>query len=365
MDALVMIAAFWVSCLPVWAVDFGACSDQTSESAEAVRRLAAEFESAQRSAFDIALNAKTEAERKAADRAMADRRRYAQRFLELVSATTDEAAAVDALVWVVRYGFRTPESDEAVQKIAEENCAFLSENLGLGAGQILKCIAETHPQSATRWEAECGLARQQMEIASLVADLRAVASLPPESKQCAVPGLAAACVFGGETRLFAVDSKALVNEIEHRLKRIANRVNDVNNPGIIYFHLTMDTPILSQYHAATEALLRRAAGGHPDLRFRAGARRSLATYLAGIADVSRTIDSNRAYWVDRVGEDRVMQIRNLGRDRLLNESSALADELSNENQAAGRIPDKKVEALRKANVRPGGDPPRPQRVSPP
>jgi hypothetical protein len=473
MGAFVLILALWVSCLPASNVDLGAESCQTSESAEAIRRLLGEFESAQRSALDSARKARTAAERQAADRTMPDRRTYAQRFLESVSATIDEAAAVDALVWVVRHGIRTPEGDEAVQKIADrylrsdriatlchalggrgpqgesllkrivdqnpspgirgraclalafaaslqlrqvtrtqenlsanrpelaearqhvlqirkaesaalaseiehwlrqvidkfpgvlleqdimESCAFLSENLGPAAGRILKCIAETHSQSATRWEAECGLAVQQMEVMSLVADLRSVAALPPESKQCAGPALAAACVFGGETRLCAVDSMVLVREIEQRLQRIADRVNDIDNPGIFYFHLIMDSPTLSQYHAGTEALLRRAAGGHPDLRFRAGARRSLAIYLAGIADLNRTIDSNRAYWIDRLGEDRVTQIRSLNRDRLLDESLALAEALSNENRAAGRDADKKLEELRKAIVRPGGDPARP------
>jgi hypothetical protein len=473
MGAFVLIVAFWVSCLPASNVDLGAESCQTSESAEAIRRLLGEFESAQRSALDSARKSRTAAERQAADRAMPDRRTYAQRFLELVSATIDEAAAVDALVWVIRHGLRTPEGDEAVQKIADRNlqsdriatlchalggrgpqgesllkrifdqnpspgirgracpalafagslqlrqvtrtqenlpanrpelaearqhvlqirkaesaalaseiedwlrqvidkfpgvlleqdimesCAFLSENLGPAAGRILKCIAETHPQPAARWEAECGLAVQQMEVMSLVADLRSVAALPPESKQCAGPALAAACVFGGETRLCAVDSMVLVREIEQRLQRIADRVNDIDNPGIFYFHLIMDSPTLSQYHAGTEALLRRAAGGHPDLRFRAGARRSLAIYLAGIADLNRTIDSDRDYWIDRLGEDRVTQIRNLNRDRLLDESLALAEALSNENRAAGRDADKKLEELRKAIVRPGGDPARP------
>jgi hypothetical protein len=462
--------------LPAWDSDSGADSHQTSESAEAVRWLSDEFESARRSAFDIAQNAKTAAERKAADRAMPDRRKYGHRFLDLVTKSNDEAATVDALVWVVRHGLRTPEGDEAVQKIADrylqsdriatlchalggrgpqgesllkrifdqnpspgirgraclalafagslqlrqvtrtqenlpanrpelaearqqvlqirkaesaelaseiehwlrqgidkfpgvlleqdimENCAFLSENLGPAAGRILKCIAEAHPQSATRWEAECGLAVQQMEVMSLVADLQSVAALPPESRQCAGPALAAACVFGGETRLRAVDSMVLVRETEQRLQRIADRVNEVDNPGIFYFHLIMDSPTLSQYHADIEALLRRAVGGHPDLRFRAGARRSLAIYLAGIADLNRTIDSNRAYWIDRLGEDRVTQIRSLNRDRLMDESLALAEALSDENRAAGRDADKKLEELRKAIVRPGGGPARPDRV---
>jgi hypothetical protein len=467
MDSLVIILTFWIAWSPAWNDDLRAASHQNSETAEAVRRLEAEFESAQRSAFDIARNAKTETEKKAAMRAMPDRRKYAQRFLVLVSKTIDEVATVDAMVWVVRNGFRTSEGDEAVRKISDhyirsdriaavchalgargpegegllkrifdenpnagirgraclalafarslqlrgeirnqgslpqelpegveareliiqkrkvkttalaaeiehrlrevldefpgvlleqditDNFGLLAENLGSTAGQILRRIAETHPQSATRWEAECARALQQMEIASLVADLRSVAALPPGSKQRACPELAAACVFGGESRLNAVDSRALVREIEQRLQRIADRVKDVNNPGSSCFHLIVDSPTLSQYHAGTETLLRCVAEGHPSWRLRASARRSLAIYLAGIADLSRTIDSDRARWVVRLGEDRVEQIRRLNPDRLIHESSALAEEISQENQEAGRIPDMKIEGLRKASAHRG------------
>ena len=434
MDSLVKILTFWIAWSPAWSDDLRTASDQTSETAEAVRRLEAEFESAQRSTFDIDRKAKTEAERKAAMRAIPDRRKYAQRFLVLVSKSIDEVATVDALVWVVRNGFRTPEGDEAVRKIADhytrsdriaavchalgargpegegvlkrifdenpnpgvrgraclalafarslqlrgeirdlgslpqklpdgvdaraliiqkrkvkttalaaevgrwlrqvldefpgvlieqditDNFGLLTENLGPTAGQILRRIAEAHPESATRWEAECGLALQQMEIASLVADLRSVAALPPGSKQCAGPELAAACVFGGESRLNAVDSRALVREIEQRLQRIADRVKDVNNPGSSYFHLIVDSPTLAQYHAGTETLLRRVAEGHPSWRLRASAATSsLAIYLAGIADLSRTIDSGSHRWVVRLGEDRVEQIRCLSPDRVIQE----------------------------------------------
>jgi hypothetical protein len=481
MHAFMIPVAFWLSWLPAWSGDLRADCHQTSESAEAVRRLSAEFESARRSAFDLEREAKTEAEREAANRAMPDRRKYARRMLDLVSKTSDEATAVDASVWVVRNGFvrngvRTPEGDEAVLKIADhylrsdriapvchtlgargpegesllkrifeenpnpgirgraclalafarsrqlreesrtqenlppnrpewvaakelvlqkrkfkftamaaeiehwlrqvldefpgvlleqditDNFGLLTENLGPTAGQILLRIAETHPQSETRWDAECGLASQQMRIASLVAELRSVADVSPGSKKCNVPGLAAACVSGGETRLNAVDSKALVREIERRLQRIADHANDVTKPGICYFHLIMDSTTLLQYYAGTETLLRCVAERHPMSRSRAGARRSLAIYLAGLADLSRTIDSDRAYWVDRLGEDRVEQIRRFNPDRLMQESSALAEELSRENQGAGRIPDPKIEELRKANIRRGSVPAHPDRV---
>ena len=97
--------------MPAWNDDLQAASHQASGSAQAVRQLSAEFQSAQRSAFDLARKAKTEAERKEADRTMPDRRKYAQRFLLLASETIDEANAVDAPLWVVRNGNRTPEGD--------------------------------------------------------------------------------------------------------------------------------------------------------------------------------------------------------------------------------------------------------------
>ena len=243
-----------------------------------------------------------------------------------------------------------------------DNFGLLAENLGSTAGQILQRIAETHPQSATRWEAECGLALQQMEILSLVADLRSVAALPPESKQCAGPQLALPASSAESLDSSAVDSRALVREIEQRLQRIANRVNDVNNPGSS-FHLIMDSPTLSQYHAGTETLLRRVAEGHPSWRLRASWRRSLAIYLAGLAGLTRTIDSDRARWVVRLGEDRVEQIRRLDPDRLIHESRALAEEISQENQEAGRIPDMKIEELRKASPHRGVN--RPARIESP
>ena len=199
---------------------------------------------------------------------------------------------------------------------------FLGENLGPASEQILRRIVGTHPRSEIRWEAGCALVIHQMGIASLVAGLRSVAALPLEAKHCAGPGLEAASVFGGETRLNAVDSTALVREIEERLGRIADRVNDVKKPGLCFFHLIVDTPTLFRYHAGTELLLRRVAEGHPDRRLREGVRCALTSYLAGITALSRTIDADRSYWVDRLGEERVEQISRLNADHTRKKSTA-------------------------------------------
>jgi len=458
---IMIIIALWVSSFSLLVGQSQGSTGQPSQTPAEVRRLAAEFESARRSAFDRFESARTEAQRTAANQALPDPRKYAQRFLDLARNSNEEEDAVDALVWVVRNGFGTSEGDEAVRKLAdhslgsdrigsvchalgargprgkavlqrifEENAApgirgraclalafarsfelrdglrsqasprqvrpdsakaiedeiqkrkskstalaaeieqwlrsvldqfpqilfepdvsdnfgLLSENLGPAAGQILRRIADAHPQMETRLEAECALALQQMATVSLVAELQSVAAQPPDSKKCVGPALAAACIFGGEERLSAVDAKALVCEIEQRLQRIAHRVNTVKQPGICYFHLIMDTSTFSRYHAGTETLLRRVADGHPNSRFRAGARRALAIYLAGIADPSRTIEPDRIQWVNRLGNDRVEQIRHLNLDRVMQESRALAEEVAHENHEAGRNLDPKIEALRR------------------
>jgi hypothetical protein len=49
--------------------------------------------------------------------------------------------------------------------------SLLTEAHGPTAGQVLCRIAEAHSQSATRWEAGCGLALQQMEIASWIPEV--------------------------------------------------------------------------------------------------------------------------------------------------------------------------------------------------
>ena len=277
---------------------------------------------------------------------------------ERKSKTTPLAAEIEHWLGRVLEEFPQVLLDEDIAS----DVAFLTQNLGPAAGEIMRRIAESHPQATTRLEAECGLALQQMEIASLVAGLRSVAGLPPEAKHCAGPGLAAACVFGGESRLNTVDSTALVGEIEQRLRRIADRGKEINVTGIFYFHMLIDAPTLLQYHAGTEMLLRREAEGHPGRRLRAVARRSLAIYLAGIADLSRTIDSDRAYWVERLGGDRVDQIRRLDPDRLMSEASALAEEISKENHEAGKVPDAKIEGLRKVSARSRCEPVRQDRL---
>ena len=183
-------------------------------------------------------------------------------------------------------------------------------------------------------------------LASLVADLRSVALLPPGSKRCAGPAMVAATAWGGEARLLAVDPKALVREIEERLQRLAKHATEIREPSPCLSHLIMDSPTLSEYHAGIETLLRRRAEGHPDSRFRAATRRSLALYLSGIAALSTTIDADRAYWVDRLGEERVEQIRRLDHKKVNREAAMLAEDLSRENKDAGRAPDPKIDMLR-------------------
>ena len=244
--------------------------------------------------------------------------------------------------------------DVLLEPDVSEYWGLLSENLGPAAGEILQRIMEKHPNLERRWDAECALALQRMKLASLVASVKAVAAAAPGAKQCSGPGLAAARVAGGEARLFAIDSAALVSEIEERLQKVTEHAGAIETPGICYFHLIMDTPTLHYYNAGTELLLRRVAADGT-ARSRLGAQRALAMTLAGISDLSRTIETDRGYWIDRLGKDRVEQIRRMDADRLLAEASALAEGLSEEYRKTGKTPDTKIEELRNGKRGVGAD----------
>ena len=79
---------------------------------------------------------------------MPDRRKYAQRFLEMARETNDASVAVDALVWVVQHGARIPEGDEAVRMIADhhlqsDRIAAACHALGREAWQANACSNES------------------------------------------------------------------------------------------------------------------------------------------------------------------------------------------------------------------------------
>src|SRR5262245_15575535 len=115
MNASAMILAFGVCCAPN---DGPPLVPAESRPAESVRRLADEFDPAPHAALEAGRRAKSEAERKAAERARPDRGTYARRFLDLAKDTGDEAVALDALIWVLRHGSGIPEGDEAFRTFA-------------------------------------------------------------------------------------------------------------------------------------------------------------------------------------------------------------------------------------------------------
>ena len=90
------------------------------------------------------------------------------------SKTTDLAADIEK--WLRRLLDEFP--GVLLEQDIMDDVSFLAGNLGPTAGQILRRLAETHPQPETRYDAECGLVLQQMEIAAPIADLRSVADLP-------------------------------------------------------------------------------------------------------------------------------------------------------------------------------------------
>jgi hypothetical protein len=216
---------------------------------------------------------------------------------------------------------------------------------GPAAYQALSRIAESHPNAATRFQAECAILYEKMELAELLALYRRRAAAPPRKDAPFVGGLEDAEVPGGAAQLNAIDSEALAREIEERLRKLADRANGVSLSGPVFFHVPMDGPTRRQFHAGMETLLRRMADGHHDPRTRTAARRWLALYLDGIVKVKGELDDN--YWTTRLGAARVAQIGQMDQERLDDEVSELAEQVAAEIKQAGDPPDPKIEALRK------------------
>jgi hypothetical protein len=459
MNALVTMPALWVAIFVSWVANPSEGSDRSQSPAESFRRLSADFDSAQRAGFDAARRARTEEERSAAIRLMADARDFAPRFIELARRSDNEAVAVDCLVWVVRHAFRTPEDEEAVRRIAERHIRsnriagacqplgargpegeqllrrilevnpharvkgasclglafarslllgdvrryralapdqraeligvlgpdsverlakadpatlaqeiedwltrvlddypralldveildclpFLLNNLGPAAGRILRRVVEAHPEKRTRWEAECALVSQQMKLASRLAE----ALSPAPGAGNADRDLEIASIPGGMARLKAVDPGSLVREIEQRLQWLTAHALEVTEPANAFYRLVIDTPTERAWYAGTERLLRRVAESHPNRPFRSVARRCLAIYLADLARMRSLVESNRGYWVTRLGEDRVKQFTQLDAQRLSREAEELADQLDREFKDGAAVPDPKIDDLRR------------------
>ena len=153
--------------LPAGQDDPPAGVDGARVPGEAVRRLSAEFNSAQCAAVEAARSAKTETERVTAKQAIPDRRQYAKRFLELSRNAKDEATVVPALVWVVQHGVGTPEADEAVRQIGQHHvrsewidgaCALALGSFGDDGERLLRRIVEENPHPRIRGRACLGLA---------------------------------------------------------------------------------------------------------------------------------------------------------------------------------------------------------------
>jgi hypothetical protein len=187
------------------------------------------------------------------------------------------------------------------------------------------------------------MAGQQMKLAALVAEAR---TAPPEPTGTTL-ALDIACVPGGVERLKAVEPVSLVSFIEDRLQWIAGHANEVAEPADAFYRLVVDVPTLRAFHAGTEALLRRVAEAHPDRPFRAVARRCLAIYLADLAHTPLLAESRRAYWVTRLGQDRVKQLARLEPKRLTQEAEQLADQLDKEFRDGAPVPDPRIEELRR------------------
>jgi hypothetical protein len=154
---------------------------------------------------------------------------YVPRMMELAESAPDDPAAVDALVWVVRFGGQTNEADRAIEHLARDHAqdpkvAQLgvrpTDSISPAAERLLRVIAEKSPDRAAQAQATFALARllnNQAEFVRLV-------------KQNNASAVRLTQLYGPERTevLRAKDPDALARQAESLFKAVAEKFSDVS-----------------------------------------------------------------------------------------------------------------------------------------
>ena len=125
----------------------------------------------------VYLKATTDDERRKAVESRPDAKKYVARMMELAESAPDDPAAVDALVWVVRFGGQTKEADRAIERLARDHAqdpkvtqigGTPANSMSPAAERLLRAIAEKSPDRAVQKRAAFALARLLNNEADLV-----------------------------------------------------------------------------------------------------------------------------------------------------------------------------------------------------
>ena len=141
-----------------------------------------ECEKASQAFLEELQKAKTDDERNKIKREKSwEPRRYISRFLEVGESASDDPAAADALIWVVKFGFDGPEFSRAIDRLVQNHvekrnvgdaASTLQSCLSPSAEKLLRAVIEKNPDPTFKGWACLALGRYFKHRSELVRRIR-------------------------------------------------------------------------------------------------------------------------------------------------------------------------------------------------
>jgi hypothetical protein len=215
-------------------------TDEPPEKAKTPRQryqaLVEEYQKAMQQFMDVYQKAKTAEEReKLVREKYPNSATYARRCLEIAESAPQDAAAVDALIWIVQNGRATTELNQAIDRLATSHAGDrklgeiaprLAYSLSPSAETLLRAIVEKNPDREVKGRACLALGQFFKQQSELVRMLKADPKRAQEIEQ-------ALTAQGGDKALLAQlrqnDPDALTRQSEPMFERAAREFADVSN----------------------------------------------------------------------------------------------------------------------------------------
>ncbi len=166
-----------------------------------------------------------------------DPRKYLGRFLEIAESAPNDPAAVDALIWVINFGFNGPEFDRAIDRLAQNHAerrkvglaaSSLAHALSSSAEKLLRAVIEKGPDETIKGMACLALGRFFKHQSEHVRDIR---GNPDSIKRWEAMFLEAGADKESFSRFLGRDPDALLKESEVCFERTIKEFGDKSRRG--------------------------------------------------------------------------------------------------------------------------------------
>ena len=163
-------------------------------------------------------------------------RRYLGRFLEIAESAPNDPAAVDALIWVVTFGFDGPEFSRAIDRLAQNHAErrkvghaalTLADSVSPSAEKLLRAVIEKNPDQYIKGLACLALGRYLKHQSERVRDIR---DDPKSAKAWEAMFLEEGADKESFARFIGSDPDALMKEAEAMFERIDQGVRRLVQP---------------------------------------------------------------------------------------------------------------------------------------